>query len=133
MSSGESRESKPMTIKYDGETNCAFSVTNLDQSLAWYRDILGLEISFEAKDMGWVEFKTPTPGLTLGISQVEKVQRQGGGTLVFGVTDLDKTRIHLESKSVRFDGETQVIPGMAKLATFFDPDGNTLMLSQTLS
>lgn len=122
-----------MKIKYDGDTNCAFSVTNLEGSITWYRDILGLEISFEATEMGWVEFKTPTPGLTLGLSQVEKVETQGGGTLVFGVVDLDETRAALERQSVRFDGETQVIPGMTKLATFFDPDGNTLMLAQNLA
>lgn len=34
---------------------------------------------------------------------------------------------------MRFDGPTQTIPGMVKLATLFDPDGNTLMLFQSLA
>ncbi len=38
----------------------------------------------------------------------------------------------MESKNVRFDGETQTIPDMVKLATFYDPDGNALMLYQDL-
>jgi hypothetical protein len=33
---------------------------------------------------------------------------------------------------VRFDGPTREYPGMVKLATFFDPDGNTLMLYESL-
>ena len=33
---------------------------------------------------------------------------------------------------MRFDGETREIEGMVKLATFYDPDGNALMLSQRL-
>ena len=34
---------------------------------------------------------------------------------------------------MRFDGPTQEIPEMVKLATFYDPDGNKLMLYQDLS
>ena len=30
-------------------------------------------------------------------------------------------------------GDTQVIPEMVKIATFYDPDGNTLMLFEDLS
>ena len=37
-----------------------------------------------------------------------------------------------ESHDVRFDGDTITIEGLVKLATFFDPDGNPLMLSQSL-
>jgi hypothetical protein len=33
---------------------------------------------------------------------------------------------------VRFDGETREIEGMVRLATFYDPDGNTFMLAQRL-
>jgi hypothetical protein len=33
---------------------------------------------------------------------------------------------------VKFDGPTQEIPGMVKLATFFDPDGNAMMFFQDL-
>ena len=36
-------------------------------------------------------------------------------------------------QDVKFDGETQTVPGMVKLATFFDPDGNKLMLYEDLA
>ncbi len=55
----------------------------------------------------------------------------GGTTPVFGVRDLAAARSHLESNGVRFDGETQVIPEMVKLATFYDPDGNPPMLAES--
>jgi CreA protein len=48
------------------------------------------------------------------------------------VEDIDAARAALEAAGVRFDGDTDVNEGMVKLATFFDPDGNALMLSQTL-
>ena len=51
----------------------------------------------------------------------------------FAVEDIDAARKLLESKDVRFDGPTRVYDGMVKLATFYDPDGNTLMLFQDLS
>jgi len=33
---------------------------------------------------------------------------------------------------VRFDGDNVEIPDMVRLATFFDPDGNSYMLAQSL-
>lgn len=120
-------------IDYDGVSTCALSVSNLEQSLNWYQTQLGLELRFKVDEMGWAELQTPTPNLILGLSQVEKVEGQGGATVVFGVKDIDKARARLEDNKVKFDGETMVIPKMTKLATFFDPDGNTLMLAQDLT
>ena len=75
---------------------------------------------------------TPMPGVTVGLGANEEVHAAGGATPVFAVLDLDAARSELEAKGVRFDGETQVIEGFVKLATFFDPDGNTFMLSESL-
>jgi len=75
---------------------------------------------------------TPTKHVVLGLSQVEKVETGGGATVVLGVVDIDEARAELEAKQVRFDGETMTIPDMVRLATFFDPDGNTFMLAQDL-
>ncbi len=45
--------------------------------------------------------------------------------------DIDVARKHLESHGVRFDGDTREIEGMVKLATFYDPDGNSFMLAES--
>ena len=45
---------------------------------------------------------------------------------------LQRARAKLEAKKVRFDGPTQVIEGMVKLATFYDADRNKLMLYQDI-
>ena len=52
---------------------------------------------------------------------------------VFGIADLDTARQKLEQAAVRFDGATEVIEGMVKTATFYDPDGNALMLAEDLT
>ena len=83
--------------------------------------------------MGWCELKTAVKNVNVDLSQVEKVQAKGGATLTFGVRDIGAARKALEQKSVRFDGKIETIPDMVSLTTFFDPDGNKLMLYQDLS
>jgi catechol 2,3-dioxygenase-like lactoylglutathione lyase family enzyme len=120
-------------LPYDGGLTCAMECADLQRSIAWYRDTLGFELLYEVEDIAWAELSTPVERVTLGLGQVEAPQTRGGATLTWGTTDLDAMRARLESAGVRFDGETQDIPGMVRLATFFDPDGNRLMLYEDLS
>ena len=110
-----------MSIKYKGDLTCAMSVGDLNESIVWYKDILGFELIYKLDEMGWCEMKTAVPEV------------KGGATLVFGVKDIDAARSALEKKGVRFDGPTQTIEGVTKLATFYDLDGNKLMFSQSLN
>ncbi|MEM6958621.1 MAG: VOC family protein [Myxococcota bacterium] len=124
-----------MSLKnaYDGTVTAALSVSDLDKSLAWYQEVLGLELVYKMDDLGWCELKTSTPGLTLGLSVTEEQAKGGGATITFGVHDVAASKKAMEGQGVRFDGDIQTIPGMVSLATFFDPDGNTFMLAQDLS
>ncbi len=119
-------------LGYDAGLTIAFRVKDIARSLAWYQDVLGFKLMYHMEEMGWCELTTPVPGVNVGLSQVENVN-PGGPTPTFGVKDIDAARKTLEARKVRFDGETMEIPNMVKLATFFDPDGNTLMLNQSLS
>lgn len=122
-----------MNLGYDGGLTCAMQCSDLEKSIAWYRDILGFGLIYKIDDMGWCELKSPVAGVAVGLSQVESPDVKGGATLTWGVKDIDAARSALESKDVRFDGETMTIPDMVRLATFYDPDGNKLMLYQDLS
>ena len=117
---------------YDGTITLSCSVRDLDASVAWFKDTLGFEEVFKAPEVGWAEVASPTEGVSIGLGQNEEVDGRGGTTPVFGVRDIGAARAELESKGVRFDGETVEIPGMVKLATFFDPDGNSYMFAQSL-
>lgn len=110
----------------------AISVRNRHDSADWYRDMLGFGLNYHADDAGWSEMQTRTAGVTLGLG--EQAEPVPGNTVpVFGVADISKARTALEAAGVRFDGETQTIEGMVSTATFYDPDGNALMLAQDLS
>jgi CreA protein len=118
-------------IAYADHLTISCSVSDLERSVAWYRELLGFELIYKLDDMGWCELRTPWKGISIGLGQSE-TPTIGGTTPVFGVDDIDGARTHLESNGVRFDGETQVIPDMVKLATFYDPDGNPWMLAERL-
>jgi catechol 2,3-dioxygenase-like lactoylglutathione lyase family enzyme len=120
-------------INYDGSLTCAFGVKDLNQSLDWYKNNLGFEEQYKLEDMGWAEVKTPCSGVTMGLSQIEDLKVEGGHTPVFGVKDIEATRAELEGNGVNFDGPIQTIEGVVKLTTFFDPDGNKMMFSQSLA
>lgn len=121
-----------MAISYDGGLTCALAVRDLAASIAWYRDVLGMRLLYELKAMGWCELASPVARVNVGLSQVEKPEVKGGATLTWGVKDIAAARKQIEAKKVRFDGPTREIPGMVKLATFFDPDGNKMMLYEDL-
>jgi catechol 2,3-dioxygenase-like lactoylglutathione lyase family enzyme len=120
-------------ITFDGGLVCALGVKDLNASLQWYEKTLGFRERFRLDGYGWAEIGTPVSGVTLGLSQVESPEVRGGVTPTFGVTDIEAARAALETQGVAFDGPIHTIEGQVKLTTFFDPDGNKLMFSQSLA
>lgn len=120
-------------LGFDGALTASLQVTDLDKSIRWYEDVLGFKTIYRLDEMGWAEVATEVAKVSVGLSVVENPQVKGGTTLTFGVRDIDGARKLLEERDVRFDGETITIPEMVKLATFYDPDGNKLMLYEGLS
>lgn len=122
------------TPGYDGGLTCSLDVTDLDAAVRWYEDVLGFRLLYKIDEMGWCELESPVARVNVGLSRVDRMPAGGGNaTLVFGVLDIDRARRELEARQVRFDGETRTYEGMVRLATFHDPDGNTLMIYQSLS
>jgi len=143
-------------LNYNGGLTLSFQVSDRKRSAAWYQEVLGftflqslvcntnrcptgvttqdprLTRGLDVEDIGWCELATEIKGVNVGLSQVEKPKVGAGPVPTFGVEDIDKARKKLEANDVRFDGDTIEFPGMVKLATFYDPDGNALMLFQDL-
>jgi catechol 2,3-dioxygenase-like lactoylglutathione lyase family enzyme len=124
---------KRMGITYVPELSASMSVTDIDASIAWYERVLGFNVLYRADELGWCELTTRVPGVTVGLSQSEKVTLGGGATNVWGVKDINEAKAHLDAHGVKQDGDIQHIPDMVKLITFFDPDGNAMMFAQSLA
>jgi catechol 2,3-dioxygenase-like lactoylglutathione lyase family enzyme len=120
-------------LGFDGGLTCALECADLDRSIQWYETVLGFTQLYRVDEIAWCELQSAVANVNIGLSQVESPQVRGGATLTFGVSDIAKTRGLLEARGVEFDGDTVVYPSMVSLATFYDPDGNKLMLYRDLS
>ncbi len=119
-------------ISVEKTITIALSVKDRHASANWYESMLGFDVIYHADEAGWSEIQTNTPGVTIGLGEHTKPV-PGNCVPVFGIADLDSGRQKLEQANVKFDGDTIVIDGMVKTATFYDPDGNALMLAQDLT
>ncbi len=119
-------------VSLDNTITIAISVRDRHASARWYDEKLGFEILHHIDEAGWSELKTKTNGVTLGLGD-QTEPTPGNAVPVFGVSDIVTARKGLETAGVRFDGETIVVEGMVSTATFYDPDGNALMLAQDLT
>lgn len=119
-------------VSLDNTITIAISVRDRKASALWYKKMLGFELLYHSDEAGWSELSTMTDGVTLGLGE-QAEPTPGNSVPVFGIQDINSARNSLESAGVRFDGDTMVIEGMVSTASFYDPDGNALMLAQDLT
>ena len=102
-----------------------FWVADMDRALAFYTDALGLRLLHRHGDE-WAELGGGPIRLALhgGTSET----RREGGTVVFEVDDLDAARFAMQMRGVVFDERVGEVDGMARFASFSDPDGNRLQI-----
>ncbi len=121
-----------MALNYVPELTASMGVADLDRSIDWYQNILGFSLLYRVDEIGWCELATGVPGVNVGLSQNEVLKEGGGATNVWGVADIAAAKAHLDAHGIRQDGDVRHIPDMVKLLTFYDPDGNAMMLSENL-
>jgi predicted enzyme related to lactoylglutathione lyase len=107
-----------------------FSVKDFEQAKKFYGESLGLKKTFEMEQ--WAEFAGAEGEASIGVAVNSHSGEEPGATVVLQVSDIERERKRLESRGVSFEGKTEEIPGMVKLATFRDPSGNRLQLCQVL-
>ena len=116
----------------DETITLAFSVSDRHASAGWYADKLGFQLLYHADEVGWSEMQTHTTGVIVGFSEATEVTK-GNCVPVFGTPDIATSKAQLEAAGVRFEADIDEVPGMVKTVTFFDPDGNALMMAEDLT
>lgn len=96
---------------------------DMEAGVAFYRDVVGLPLVRSGSE--WAEFDAGPVRFALHRTDG---QTPKGGTIVLRVDDLDAARWALERKGVVFDPHVGEIEGMARFASFEDPDGNPVQL-----
>ncbi|MCU6712991.1 VOC family protein [Paenibacillus sp. J5C_2022] len=109
-----------------------YSVKDIDHTLAFYTEKLGFELLYHDQESGITMVKTNTENCLIGFSAADSVVPSTSST-VFDVENMELAVDKLKKDGVTFIGEIEVIPDFVKLATFIDPDGHSLMLSEQLT
>jgi len=104
----------------------SFLTQDIPRARRFYAETLGLEIETEGADD--IEFRAGQ--VTLDIfnpASIGQTFTPSPAGMALRVSDVADTRKELEEKGVEFDGET-LDTGVCHMASFKDPDGNSLML-----
>jgi catechol 2,3-dioxygenase len=120
----------PSASPLDGIDHVYYWTRDLDRSVAFYGDVLGLTLT-QRSGKEWAEFDAGT--VRLALHGTGDVDPPPSGTVVFRVSDLDEARWSLRQRGVVFDGHESEVPGFARFTTFHDPDGNPIQLIEYLS
>ena len=111
-------------------------VKNPEKMARWYQEKLGLNINFRTPDNSWQEFsfkeeKAPTRFALDYYGTNPSIIEQQPIVISFKVANIYKTIQKLENKGVVFIGSEKVQDvGPTLIATFQDPEGNYLQISQ---
>jgi len=103
-------------------------VSNMEKSIRFYRDTLGIPVKTKSKD--WTEFFNKDTVLALHPAKKKSKIKTGSGMLVgFEVGDLDSTVKILKQKKVKFFKKPKEEP-FGKHAIIQDPDGHLVSIAE---
>ncbi|MEQ8859365.1 MAG: VOC family protein [Pseudomonadales bacterium] len=104
-------------------------VGDLQRSLAFFRDALGLPVGFSDAEFGYASFATAGTGFAIAqTGEPDLVGRHTG--IGFVVSDLDAAHAELAARGVHFTQAPTRQPWGGYMALFTDPDGNVFYLDQ---
>jgi predicted enzyme related to lactoylglutathione lyase len=124
---------------------CNITVNDIDESVAFYRDALGLDVQNNVESGGfrWVTMGVPSqPGLAIVLSEPHAGRSQADGDalqelltkgvlpmLVFASGDVDAAFEKAQATGAEVLQEP-IDQGWARDCAFRDPSGNTVRISQ---
>ncbi|HLG64217.1 MAG TPA: VOC family protein [Ktedonosporobacter sp.] len=123
-----------MSIQLHKPNYVIIYVSDMERSVSFYRDVLGLPMKFTSP--GWTEFDTGTTTIALhralNEKQSQEVQRSTPGLAQLGfiIDDLQAAYETLKAQDVQFSLPPQKQPSGITLAILHDPDGLGITLQQ---
>ncbi|HEX7735345.1 MAG TPA: VOC family protein [Ktedonobacteraceae bacterium] len=121
-----------MPIQLQTPDRFVIYVSDMQRSVAFYRDTLGLPLKFSSP--GWSEFNNGGTTLALhrhmggGAGKAEPAA--GQASLVFALDDLQGAYATLQAEGVNFSLAPQTQPSGQTFAVLHDPDGFSITLQQ---
>lgn len=106
----------------------ALPTRDLEETVRFYGETLGLERSAYYPERGYAEFETGN--LTLSIMSPEKMGMEhftSRAPIALHVDDMEQARARLTDAGVEFQGDA-FDTGVCLMSFFSDPNGNALML-----
>jgi predicted enzyme related to lactoylglutathione lyase len=109
-------------------------VSDLDRSIEFYADVLGLELTQRDDEFGYASFSAGPIGI--GLARVDTEAPEMAGLVGrhtgvgLGVADVEGAAAELESRGVKLPMQPSKQPWGGFMATFEDPDGNVFYLDQ---
>lgn len=104
------------------------TVTDLDRSIAFYRDTLGMKFLFRAPNLAFFD----CAGIRLMLGLPEANGETFHPILFFRVTDIQKAAETLSQRGITFETKPALVAKLEKhdlwLAAFRDPDRNVIEL-----
>lgn len=100
---------------------------DMDRALAFYRDVLGLEVKFQDGEK-WCQLAAGDTRLALASPQ-EAAPAEAGSVVVIRVDDLDAARAALEAAGTEVEAYRDM-GDHGRVMTCRDPDGTFLQLYQ---
>ncbi len=99
----------------------------MEKSLAFYRDVLGLPVKFTTPEFAFLD----AGGVTLCLREAKNLKDSSDERrteIVFHVEDIQVAYEALKSRGVVFRREPRIVTGDQLAADFRDPDGHVLSI-----
>ena len=104
----------------------AYTVSNLQQSINFYQNLLGLELLL--KDARWAEFNISGQRFAINEKNNKTIKTNEAGAIVyFEANPIEAIVKTLKNMGVKFNGEIEIY-SYGKMILFSDPDDNSLGL-----
>lgn len=105
-----------------------YNVTDMERSVKFYRDTLGIDAPFNEESSLWTEFDTLPVSFAL-CHPTKKRPWNGSPAIALAVADIYKTIDELRAKGVKIINEAEET-SVCFMAFIEDPDGNRICIHQ---